>query len=169
MANSEFIDAALLEIADELKSGFVDEISSSGKAMGRNGAGNPDNFIVNIENGVLTITSKLPYMGALEFGRGPSQNGRPNGREVYNALQGWLRAKNLQLYKYTGGGARQAVSTTDSYIRKTAFIMARKIHEQGWEGIGFAAKTVDRLSDSIQRRLGDAYARQLEQIINNRK
>ena len=167
MANSEFIDAALLEIADELKSGFVNEIASSGKAMSPDGAGNADNFIVDIKDGVLTITSKLPYMGALEFGRGPSKNDGDGA--VRRGLEGWLRAKNLQLYKYTGGGARQAVSTTDSYIRKTAFIMARKIHEQGWEGIGFAAKTVDRLSDSIQRRLGDAYARQLEQIINNRK
>ena len=166
MANSEFIDAALLEIADELKSGFVDEIAASGKSVTGNSA-NPDNFIVDIKDGVLTITSRLPYMGALEFGRGPSKNDGDGA--VRRGLEGWLRAKNLQLYKYTGGGARQAVSTTDSYIRKTAFIMARKIHEQGWEGIGFAAKTVDRLSDSIQRRLGDAYARQLEQIINNRK
>ena len=171
VANSEFINAALQQIAEELKASFADEIYRSGKVDSGN-ASNPDNFIVNIQDGVLTITSSLPYMGTLEDGRGPSSSGTDS---VQRALEGWIRRKNLNLYKWTGAGEFTRVSTTDAYIRKTAYVMARKIHRGGWGekygfqgGVQFASKTINRLSDSIQQRLRDAYAKEIEQIMNKK-
>jgi len=106
-----------------------------------------------IENLDLQITSNVKYAGSVDRGYdGPEPS--------VSAIIRWAKLKNIRPTYRTGRNSGRPMS-----ISQFAKFTARKIGKYGYEGSDYVGKAFLRVSDLIERSIGESYAQDIEDML----
>ena len=140
----------LREVAERIISEMVNEISSNRKIVTGDLANSFDYSIDELE---LNINSDVEYAGVQDRGYdGPMP---PIGQ-----IKRWAQLKGLRPRHLTGKKSGKFMS-----LDQFAFLAARKIGREGYPGINYVANAFLKVSDLIDRANGEAYAQDIEEML----
>ncbi len=105
------------------------------------------------------------YSQIIDEGRGKT-NKKGGGRKLRKILEGWVVRNRMRL---NGGGINRRgnfASLSKSEVNSLAFVISRKIHNQGFKGSGFLQKAFKQTSDYVDVKLTEAYQLDLTQELD---
>lgn len=143
-------ESALAEVAERIIAEMVSEIRSNRKVVTGDLA---SSFNYSIDELELNIESDVEYAGVQD--RGYSGPMPPVGK-----IKRWAQLRGLRPRHLTGKKAGKFMS-----LDQFAFLAARSIGRYGYSGIDYVANAFLRTSDLIDRAIGEAYAQDIEEML----
>lgn len=125
------------------------------------------NYYIDFDSGneIKVVLTSEDHIEFVENGRLPTRNGGTG--EVQRKIEDWIVAKNIIPHE----DERGRIPT----IKQLSFLIARKIHTEGYSGTGLLKETVeevynqfeDRINEAIEMDVSEFVLMSVDNIINN--